>query len=172
MLEPVLKRFEEPDAVRTFEEGKFELVRIGGMTIARATYETRPRGGARRRNVCLDPTAGLSSTIYCAAAPSRYCMHSTCCGSTARTCERAPWWTGNGSCDQSCRSEGPPSYMPSKSSGMAWSSSAWPALRTWRGSWPSTRRGRMAKNGLRSGIPAIRSTKAGKSCLRTEPDRE
>jgi hypothetical protein len=39
MLEAVLKRFEEPDEVRTFEKGKFELVRIGGMTIGRATYE-------------------------------------------------------------------------------------------------------------------------------------
>ena len=35
----VLKRFEEPDEIRTFEKGKFELVRIGGMTIGRATYE-------------------------------------------------------------------------------------------------------------------------------------
>ena len=39
MLEVVLKRFEKPDEVRTFEKGKFELVRLGGMTIGRATYE-------------------------------------------------------------------------------------------------------------------------------------
>jgi hypothetical protein len=39
MLETVLKCFEEPDEVRTFEKGKFELVHIGGMTIGRATYE-------------------------------------------------------------------------------------------------------------------------------------
>jgi hypothetical protein len=39
MLETVLKRFEEPDEIRTFEKGKFELVRIGGMTIGRATYQ-------------------------------------------------------------------------------------------------------------------------------------
>ena len=39
MHEVVLKRFENPDEVRTFEKGKFELVRIGGMTIGRATYE-------------------------------------------------------------------------------------------------------------------------------------
>ncbi len=38
-LEAVLKRFEEPDEVRTFEKGKFELVHIGGMKIGRATYE-------------------------------------------------------------------------------------------------------------------------------------
>jgi hypothetical protein len=39
MLETVLKRFEEPDEVRTFEKGKFEIVRIGGTTIGTATYE-------------------------------------------------------------------------------------------------------------------------------------
>jgi len=33
MLETVLKRFEEPDEVRTFEKGKFEILRVGGMTI-------------------------------------------------------------------------------------------------------------------------------------------
>jgi hypothetical protein len=33
----VLKRFEEPDEVRRFEKGKFEIVHIGGMTIGRAT---------------------------------------------------------------------------------------------------------------------------------------
>jgi mannose-6-phosphate isomerase-like protein (cupin superfamily) len=38
MLDVILKRFEAPDEVRTFEKGKFELVRIGGMTIGRATY--------------------------------------------------------------------------------------------------------------------------------------
>jgi quercetin dioxygenase-like cupin family protein len=35
----ILKRFEQPDEVRTFEKGTFELVRIHGMTIGRATYE-------------------------------------------------------------------------------------------------------------------------------------
>ena len=39
MYEVILKRFEQPDEVRTFEKGRFELVRIGGMTIGRATYE-------------------------------------------------------------------------------------------------------------------------------------
>jgi len=59
MLETVLKRFEEPDEVRTFEKGKFELVRIGGMTIGRATYQpgwkwslhVGPLVGASRCNV-------------------------------------------------------------------------------------------------------------------------
>ena len=35
----ILKQFEEPDEVRTFDKGRFEIVRIGGMTIGRATYE-------------------------------------------------------------------------------------------------------------------------------------
>ena len=39
MLEVILKRFEEPDEIRTFEKGRFELVRLGGVTIGRATYE-------------------------------------------------------------------------------------------------------------------------------------
>jgi len=39
MLEVILKRFEHPDETRVFEKGKLELVRIGGITIGRATYE-------------------------------------------------------------------------------------------------------------------------------------
>jgi quercetin dioxygenase-like cupin family protein len=39
MLEVILKRFEQPDEIRTLEKGRFELVRLGGMTIGRATYE-------------------------------------------------------------------------------------------------------------------------------------
>ncbi|TLY79349.1 MAG: cupin [Gammaproteobacteria bacterium] len=35
----VLKRFEEPDETRHLELGTFEVVRIGGRTIGRATYQ-------------------------------------------------------------------------------------------------------------------------------------
>lgn len=35
----VLKRFERPDETRILKLGKFEIVRLGGMTIGRATYE-------------------------------------------------------------------------------------------------------------------------------------
>jgi hypothetical protein len=38
-LAPVLRRFETPDEVRTFPKGRFELVRIGGLTIGRASYQ-------------------------------------------------------------------------------------------------------------------------------------
>jgi quercetin dioxygenase-like cupin family protein len=39
MIEVILRRFEEPDEVREFEKGRFEVVRIGGLTIGRATYQ-------------------------------------------------------------------------------------------------------------------------------------
>lgn len=39
MNEVILKRFEQPDETREFERGKFEVVRIGGLTIGRATYQ-------------------------------------------------------------------------------------------------------------------------------------
>jgi hypothetical protein len=38
-LEVVLKKFEEPDEVRSFEKGQFEIVRLRGMTIGQAIYE-------------------------------------------------------------------------------------------------------------------------------------
>ena len=39
MPEVILKRFDIPDEIRTFEKGKFELVHLGGTTIGRASYE-------------------------------------------------------------------------------------------------------------------------------------
>ena len=38
-LDVILKRFEQPDEVRAMAKGKFEIVRLGGMTLGRATYE-------------------------------------------------------------------------------------------------------------------------------------
>jgi quercetin dioxygenase-like cupin family protein len=35
----ILKHFESPDETRNFELGTFEVVRIGGNTIGRATYQ-------------------------------------------------------------------------------------------------------------------------------------
>jgi quercetin dioxygenase-like cupin family protein len=35
----ILKRFETPDEVREMPLGRFELVRLGGLTIGRATYQ-------------------------------------------------------------------------------------------------------------------------------------
>ena len=39
MYDVILKRFDQPDEIRTFEKGRFELVYIGGLTIGRAIYE-------------------------------------------------------------------------------------------------------------------------------------
>jgi len=34
-----IKRFENPDEIRNFEKGRFELLRVGEMTLGRATYQ-------------------------------------------------------------------------------------------------------------------------------------
>ena len=39
MTDAVLRRFDSPDETRVFEKGRFEIVRIAGLTIGRATYE-------------------------------------------------------------------------------------------------------------------------------------
>jgi hypothetical protein len=39
MIEVVLKRFESPDETRLMEKGRFEVVRLGGLTVGRASYE-------------------------------------------------------------------------------------------------------------------------------------
>jgi len=39
MTETILKRFENPDEVRVFNKGRFEIIHIGGLTIGRASYE-------------------------------------------------------------------------------------------------------------------------------------
>jgi catechol 2,3-dioxygenase-like lactoylglutathione lyase family enzyme len=38
-LEVALRRFDAPDETRVFEKGRFAIVRIGAMTVGRATYE-------------------------------------------------------------------------------------------------------------------------------------
>jgi len=38
-MDVTLKRFDNPDEVRTFTKGKFQIVHIGGMSLGRATYE-------------------------------------------------------------------------------------------------------------------------------------
>ncbi len=57
MVEVVLKRFETPDEIRVFEKGKFEIVKIGGMTIGRASYEPGWKWSEH-----VGPTAG---TLLC-----------------------------------------------------------------------------------------------------------
>lgn len=38
-VDVVLKRFDQPDETRTMTLGKFEIVRLGGVTVGRATYQ-------------------------------------------------------------------------------------------------------------------------------------
>jgi uncharacterized RmlC-like cupin family protein len=58
MIEVILKRFEQTDEVREMEKGRFELVRIGGMTIGRATYQP-----GWRWSVHIGPTVGAARCI-------------------------------------------------------------------------------------------------------------
>lgn len=38
-IDVILKRFELPDEVRLFNNGRYDLVKIGNLTIGRATYD-------------------------------------------------------------------------------------------------------------------------------------
>jgi quercetin dioxygenase-like cupin family protein len=39
MTDAIVKKFEQPDEIRRFEKGKFELIHVSGMAVGRATYE-------------------------------------------------------------------------------------------------------------------------------------
>lgn len=55
MLEVIVKSFEKPDETRVFEKGKLEIVRIGGMTLGRATYEPGWRWSAHVSSIAGTP---------------------------------------------------------------------------------------------------------------------
>lgn len=38
-IDVLLKSFDQPDEIRHMEKGRFEIVRVGGVTIGRATYQ-------------------------------------------------------------------------------------------------------------------------------------
>jgi quercetin dioxygenase-like cupin family protein len=57
MNDVLLKRFEQPDEVREFEKGRFEIVQIGAVTIGRATYEPGWRWS--------EHVAPLAGTAFC-----------------------------------------------------------------------------------------------------------
>ncbi|MBA3667392.1 MAG: cupin domain-containing protein [Sphingomonas sp.] len=38
-LQVIMKKFETPDEVHTFDKGRFEVLRLGGAVLGRATYE-------------------------------------------------------------------------------------------------------------------------------------
>jgi hypothetical protein len=64
LIDVILKRFETPDEVRIMAKGKFEIVRLGGLAIGRASYEpgwkwsehVGPGVGAKR---CIIEHVGL-----------------------------------------------------------------------------------------------------------------
>ncbi len=39
MVDLIIKRFNDPDEIRVFEKGRFELLMLPGMTIGKATYK-------------------------------------------------------------------------------------------------------------------------------------
>lgn len=64
MDDTVLKRFDYPDETRTFEKGRFDVVRLGGMTIGRATYEpgwkwSEHVGRATGESLCMVEHVGM-----------------------------------------------------------------------------------------------------------------
>jgi quercetin dioxygenase-like cupin family protein len=63
-IDVVLKAFDQPDERREFELGTFELVRVGGLTIGRATYQpgwqwSRHVGKQRGERYCMVEHVGL-----------------------------------------------------------------------------------------------------------------
>ena len=64
MLDVILRRFEQPDEVREMVKGRFELVRIGELTIGRATYQpgwkwSEHVGAAAGASSCMVEHVGL-----------------------------------------------------------------------------------------------------------------
>ena len=56
LLKAELKSFGKPDEVRTFPKGKVEIVRIGGSTVGRATFEP-----GWKWSTSVQPLAGTKS---------------------------------------------------------------------------------------------------------------
>jgi len=54
-METILKRFEDPDEVRRFDKGTFELVHLAGRTLGRASYQP-----GWKWSVDVGPTVGAA----------------------------------------------------------------------------------------------------------------
>jgi hypothetical protein len=70
----MLKRFETPDEVRDMPFGRFELVRLGGLTLGRATYQPGWRwsqhvGRALGQEYCQVEHLGL---VVCGAGTAAF----------------------------------------------------------------------------------------------------
>jgi hypothetical protein len=64
MLDMILKRFDAPDESRVFPKGRFDVVRLSGVTLGRATYEPGWRwslhvGAANGQTLCMTAHVGL-----------------------------------------------------------------------------------------------------------------
>ena len=59
MIDVILKRFESPDETRPMIKGRFDLVRLGGVTIGRATYEPGWRWSEHVGPVSVAPYVSL-----------------------------------------------------------------------------------------------------------------
>ena len=57
MMDLIIKRFSDPDEVRVFKKGKFELLALPGMTIGKATYSPGWKWS--------DDVSPLSETQFC-----------------------------------------------------------------------------------------------------------
>ena len=85
MIDVILKRFEKPDEVRTFPLGRFEIVKVGAMTIGRATYQPGWRwskhvGAATGATHCAVEHAGLVISGHATAAMSDGKIHDLTAG--------------------------------------------------------------------------------------------
>ena len=79
-LATILRRFEQPDEVREFSRGRFELVTLGGMTIGRASYEPGWRwsadvGAATGESLCQVEHVGLVVSGCATAAMADGTIH-------------------------------------------------------------------------------------------------
>src|SRR5207247_5889438 len=81
----ILKWCEEPDEVRTFDKGRFEIGRIGGMSIGRATYEpgwkwSEHVGPAAGQTHCHVEHLGLVVSGHATAAMQKGVVHDLTAG--------------------------------------------------------------------------------------------
>jgi len=60
-----IKQFEHPDEVRRFSKGRFEVLRIGGVTLGRAVYEP---GWRWSEHVGLQAGAGHLRRMHCSCS--------------------------------------------------------------------------------------------------------
>jgi hypothetical protein len=95
MLEEILKRFEKPDEIRRFHKGRFEVVRVGTMTIGRAVYDPGWRwsvhiGRGVGASYCNTEHAGLVLSGWATAAMEDGTIHELRAGTLFYIPQRPP----------------------------------------------------------------------------------